>query len=164
VYLAWSCVILITDSLVKHSDLWPVFKSRHIQYNRTVYICMYYSRWRPALGPIQSPVQWVMRFFPGLKQTGRKVNHSYLVLRFGVSGKILLLPSQALMACIGTILTFCILRTVYVVYMYVCMYVCMCVCVCVCVCRWVYLQCSHTSASYSRILKFWVVWNYLKTF
>ena len=41
------------------------------------------SRWkpdfphpsRPTLGPIQSPVQWVLGLFPGIKRPGRGVDH-----------------------------------------------------------------------------------------
>jgi hypothetical protein len=64
---------------------------------------------RPALGPIQPPVQWVRGVLsPGLKR-GRGVmltTHPHLVPRSSMSRSYITSPPSAFMACSGTALAF----------------------------------------------------------
>ena len=61
---------------------------------------------RPVLWPTQSPLQWVLRFFPGKKWLRCKVHHS--PISSAKTGAVTLLPLHAFMAWTGTNLFLCV--------------------------------------------------------
>ena len=68
---------------------------------KIIYICCTASK--PALGPTQTPVQWVLwGLFPEIKQPERKADRSpHLVLRLKNEWSCASTPSCTLMACTG---------------------------------------------------------------